>query len=65
LITINVLNVTKSDARCTDTLGATGCQLRARHESAHAARAGGALVSWANAEAGDRGKLIVLDWFGG
>lgn len=41
----------------------TRCQLRAEHKSAHAARDGGALVSWANPAAGDRAKEIVLDWY--
>jgi hypothetical protein len=41
----------------------TRCQLRAGHQSAHAARQGQALVSWSNPDAGDRAKEIVLDWF--
>jgi hypothetical protein len=41
----------------------TRCQLRAGHQSAHAARDGEALVSWSNPAAGEHAKEIVLDWF--
>ena len=41
----------------------TQCQLREGHQSAHAARDGGALVSWANPSAGEHAKDIVLDWY--
>jgi hypothetical protein len=53
-----------TDEQCPSQLEDTRCQLRVDHKSAHAARDGGALVSWANPEAGDHAKEIVLDWYG-
>lgn len=55
--------MTGSDLQCTSVLGAVWCRLRADHRSAHAARDGAALVSWANPAAGDHARQIVLDWF--
>ena len=44
-------------------LDATRCQLRAGHRSAHAARTGTALTTWANPGADEKAKLVALDWY--
>ena len=38
----------------------TRCELTAGHDSAHASRAGAALITWANYAAGDPTRLDLL-----
>lgn len=48
--------------RCDDRWGKVRCQLIDQHESAHAARVEGALMTWANPAAGTHSRVIDTDW---
>ncbi|HZC52742.1 MAG TPA: hypothetical protein VE441_09625 [Mycobacterium sp.] len=55
--------MSEAATQCASKLGATRCQLHTGHRSAHAARTGATLTTWANPDAGEQAKLVVLDWY--
>jgi hypothetical protein len=57
-----MINADRLPGTCGDRRGDATCQLAAGHDSAHAARMHGMLMSWINWGAATDGTRISTDW---